>query len=75
CPRRTFLATIILATKFNHDSSYSNREWARLCRLTPREVSCCECVVGNALQWRLWVGRSYPSYDVSTILPTLFNSS
>ncbi|KAH7868263.1 uncharacterized protein C8R40DRAFT_1062496, partial [Lentinula edodes] len=69
CPRRTFLATIILAMKFLHDGTYPNRYWAELCRLTPREVSRCERAVGNALQWRLWVGKSYPSFDVSTILP------
>ncbi|KAH7873093.1 uncharacterized protein C8R40DRAFT_1023580, partial [Lentinula edodes] len=55
CPRRTFLATVILAMKFLYDSTHSNREWALLCRLTPREVSKCERTIGNALHWRLWV--------------------
>ncbi|KAJ3933442.1 MAG: hypothetical protein NXY57DRAFT_959935 [Lentinula lateritia] len=68
CPRRTFLATVILAMKFLHDGAHSNSEWAHLCRLTPREVSTCERVVGNALHWRLWVGKSHPLSDVTPAL-------
>ncbi|KAJ3874105.1 hypothetical protein F5051DRAFT_290359, partial [Lentinula edodes] len=55
CPRRTFISSIILATKFLHDKSYSNRAWAALCQLPPREISRCERALGNALQWRLWL--------------------
>ncbi|KAJ3860555.1 hypothetical protein EV359DRAFT_17462, partial [Lentinula novae-zelandiae] len=55
CPRRTFLASLILATKFMHDKSYSNRAWATVCKLPSREVSRCERALANALQWRLWV--------------------
>ncbi|KAF8826115.1 hypothetical protein HHX47_DHR6000453 [Lentinula edodes] len=53
CPRRTFLASLILATKFIHDKSYSNRAWSTVCKLPSREVSRCERALGNALQWRL----------------------
>ncbi|KAJ3909950.1 hypothetical protein F5879DRAFT_781255, partial [Lentinula edodes] len=55
CPRRTFLASLILATKFMHDKSYSNRAWGTVCKLPSREVSRCERALGNALQWRLWI--------------------
>lgn len=58
CPRRTFLAALILASKFLQDRCYSNRAWAKLSGLPPREVSRCERALGDALGWRLWVGKS-----------------
>lgn len=57
CPRRTFLACLILASKFMQDRSYSNRAWAKLAGLPPREIGRCERAVGNLLEWRLWVGK------------------
>jgi len=57
CPRRTFLACLILASKFMQDRSYSNRAWAKLAGLPPREIGRCERAVGEALGWRLWVGK------------------
>ncbi|KLO04713.1 hypothetical protein SCHPADRAFT_911489 [Schizopora paradoxa] len=58
CPRRAFLAALILASKFLQDRCYSNRAWAKLSGLAPREVSRCERALGEALEWRLWVGKS-----------------
>lgn len=57
CPRRTFLAAIILASKFMQDKSYSNKAWAKLSGLPPREIGRCERALGAALEWRLWVGK------------------
>jgi hypothetical protein len=57
CPRRAFLASLILASKFTQDKSYSNRAWAKLSGLPPREISRCERALGEALEWRLWVGK------------------
>lgn len=57
CPRRTFLASILLASKFLQDRSYSNKAWAKLTGLAPREVGRCERALFAALQWRLWVGK------------------
>lgn len=57
CPRRVFMASLVLAAKFVQDKCYSNRAWAKLCGLPPREVSRCERAVGDALEWRLWVGK------------------
>lgn len=57
CPRRTFLACLILASKFMQDCSYSNRAWGKLAGLPPREIGRCERAVGEALEWRLWVGK------------------
>lgn len=58
CPRRTFLACLILASKFLQDRSYSNKAWAKLAGLPPREIGRCERAVGEALEWRLWVGKT-----------------
>lgn len=57
CPRRTFLACLILASKFMQDRSYSNRAWAKLAGLPAREIGRCERALGELLQWRLWVGK------------------
>ncbi|KAF9244960.1 hypothetical protein BU15DRAFT_85790 [Melanogaster broomeanus] len=57
CPRRTFLACLVLASKFMQDRCYSNRAWAKLSGLPPREIGRCERALGEALEWRLWVGK------------------
>jgi len=57
CPRRAFLASLILASKFTQDKCYSNRAWAKLSGLPPKEISRCERALGEALDWRLWVGK------------------
>ncbi|KAH0827541.1 hypothetical protein J3R83DRAFT_4262 [Lanmaoa asiatica] len=57
CPRRAFLASLILASKFMQDRCYSNRAWAKLSGLPPREIGRCERALGEALEWRLWVGK------------------
>ncbi len=56
CPQRAFLAPLILASKFFQDKCYSNRAWAKLSGLPPREIG--ERALGQALEWRLWVGKS-----------------
>ncbi|KAI1794138.1 hypothetical protein LXA43DRAFT_997896 [Ganoderma leucocontextum] len=65
CPRRTFLACLLLASKFMQDRSYSNRAWAKLAGLPPREIGRCERALGDALDWRLWVGK-IPASSTST---------
>ncbi|KZV82584.1 hypothetical protein EXIGLDRAFT_843547 [Exidia glandulosa HHB12029] len=57
CPRRTFLASILLASKFLQDRSYSNKAWAKLTGLAAREVGRCERALFASLNWRLWVGK------------------
>ena len=39
CPRRAFLASLILASKFMQDKCYSNRAWAKLAGLPAREIA------------------------------------
>ncbi|KAI0645693.1 hypothetical protein C8Q79DRAFT_893323, partial [Trametes meyenii] len=67
CPRRTFLACLILASKFMQDRSYSNRAWAKLAGLPPREIGRCERALGEALEWRLWVGKLPSTPTSSTV--------
>jgi hypothetical protein len=40
-PRRTFLAALILASKFSQEKCYLNRAWAKLSGLPPREIGRC----------------------------------
>jgi hypothetical protein len=47
CPRRTFLALLILASKFSQDKCYSNRAWAKLSGLPAREIGRCERTLGQ----------------------------
>ncbi|KAI0311240.1 hypothetical protein OF83DRAFT_1038105, partial [Amylostereum chailletii] len=51
CPRRTFLVSLILASKFTQDKGHTNCAWARLAGLPAREIGRCE----RALEWWLWV--------------------
>ncbi|PFH53801.1 hypothetical protein AMATHDRAFT_1027 [Amanita thiersii Skay4041] len=71
CPRRSFLAALILASKFTQDKCYSNRAWAKLSGLSPREIGRCERALGEALEWRLWVGKApvAPQTPTSTAPP------
>ncbi|KAG1864365.1 hypothetical protein F4604DRAFT_1586543, partial [Suillus subluteus] len=38
CPCRTFLVSLILASKFMQDCCYSNCTWAKLSGLPPQEI-------------------------------------
>lgn len=71
CPRRAFLAALILASKFTQDKCYSNRAWAKLSGLPPKEIGRCERALGCALEWRLWVGKA----NAATSTPTQSSSS
>ena len=75
CPRRAFLASLILASKFIQDKCYSNRAWAKLSGLPPREISRCERALGEALEWRLWVGKRPAAPSASTSQGTAVNRS
>ncbi len=57
CPRWTFLASLILASKFIQDTCCSNRVWAQLSGLPGWKVGHCERALGEALEWCLWVGK------------------
>ncbi|KAJ7268791.1 hypothetical protein B0H12DRAFT_1229675 [Mycena haematopus] len=70
CPRRAFLASLILASKFTQDKCYSNRAWAKLSGLPAREIGRCERALGDALDWRLWVGKTPVASHSSAPSPT-----
>lgn len=55
CSRRTFLASILLASKFLQDRSYSNKAWGMISNLTASEVGRCELALFASLDWRLSV--------------------
>ncbi|KAJ7217827.1 hypothetical protein GGX14DRAFT_438430 [Mycena pura] len=71
CPRRAFLASLILASKFTQDKCYSNRAWAKLSGLPAREIGRCERALGDALDWRLWVGKTPPASQAAS--PSIAN--
>ncbi|KAH6913010.1 hypothetical protein BKA70DRAFT_1097345 [Coprinopsis sp. MPI-PUGE-AT-0042] len=58
CPRCSFLAALIFASKFTQDKCYLNCAWAKLSGLSPCEIGRCERALGDALDWRLWVGKA-----------------
>ncbi|EJD33932.1 hypothetical protein AURDEDRAFT_177004 [Auricularia subglabra TFB-10046 SS5] len=64
CPRRTLLASMILASKFLHDRSYSNKAWAKLTGLAAAEVGRCERVLFAQLHFRLWTDKCSESPPV-----------
>lgn len=73
CPRRTFIAAVVLASKCLQDRTYSNRAWAKVCGFPAREISRCERALGEALDWRLWVGKnSFPPKKVAQNIETTF---
>jgi len=65
-PRRTFLASLVLASKFLLDKAFSNKAWAKLSGLEALEVGKCERALGTALNWRLWVGREASRESITT---------
>ncbi|KAG9084814.1 hypothetical protein FRC06_003885 [Ceratobasidium sp. 370] len=54
--RRVFLAALVLACKFVFDKPYDNRSWSLISGLGSRDIGECERVVGEVLEWRLWIG-------------------
>ncbi|KAJ7153729.1 hypothetical protein C8R46DRAFT_834043, partial [Mycena filopes] len=55
CPRRAFLASLMLATKFIHDHNHSNSAWAKITGFSVRDLGRSERALGDALGWHLWV--------------------
>jgi hypothetical protein len=73
-PRRSFLATLVITTKFLQDRAYSNKAWAKLSGLPAQEIGRCECALGGALGWRVWAGKAFgktPIGDTESASTTL----
>ena len=72
CPCLTFIAALVLASKFSEDICRSNVSWAALSGIPLVEVGRCERALGTALDWRLWVGKGFspsPAQISQTDLP------
>lgn len=53
CPRRMFLASIMVASKFVQDRTYSNRAWAKISGLPPKDLGKLERAFLKAIDYRL----------------------
>ena len=45
-----------MACKFVFDKPYDNRSWSLISGLGSKDIGECERVVGEVLEWRLWIG-------------------
>ncbi|KAJ1306141.1 hypothetical protein OPQ81_010852 [Rhizoctonia solani] len=73
-PRRVLLAVMVLAHKFHLDKTWTNKAWAKVSGLEPREVGRCERTVAIALGHRLWPGHALVLLCLGFWLISLFNS-
>lgn len=55
CPRRMFLASILISSKFLQDKTYSNRAWAKLSGLNVKDLGRIERAFLKAIDYRLVV--------------------
>ncbi|CCF51679.1 hypothetical protein NDA11_000910 [Ustilago hordei] len=53
CPRRMFLASIMVASKFVQDRTYSNRAWAKISGLAAKDLGKLERAFLKAIDYRL----------------------
>ncbi|KAJ1034967.1 hypothetical protein NDA18_000573 [Ustilago nuda] len=53
CPRRMFLASIMVASKFVQDRTYSNRAWAKISGLPAKDLGKLERAFLKAIDYRL----------------------
>lgn len=53
CSRRTFLAAVVVSSKFVQDRTYSNRAWSKISGLHVRELGAVERRMLNALAFDL----------------------
>ena len=54
---RVFLALLVLASIFFQGRRGSNHAWAKVPGLPPREIGHYERVLGQALEWCLWISE------------------
>ncbi|KAN0060089.1 PHO85 cyclin-5 [Thecaphora frezii] len=58
CPRRMFLAAIMVSSKFVQDRTYSNRAWSKISGLPVKELGKIERAFLAAIDYHLVVGES-----------------
>nr|CDI56338.1 g1 s-specific cyclin [Melanopsichium pennsylvanicum 4] len=57
CPRRMFLASIMVASKFVQDRTYSNRAWSKISGLPLKDLGKLERAFLKAIDYRLMVSE------------------
>ncbi|SPO32148.1 related to PCL5 - cyclin [Ustilago trichophora] len=57
CPRRMFLASIMVASKFVQDRTYSNRAWSKISGLPVKDLGKMERAFLKAIDYRLMVSE------------------
>ena len=57
CSRRTFLVCLILANKYLHDKSYSNRAWASITNMPAHQISLIERDMLSLLDFDLYYSK------------------
>lgn len=55
CPRRTFLAALMVASKYLQDRNYSISAWSKISGLSTAELCLNETRFLDAISWRLFV--------------------
>lgn len=77
CGRRIFLASVMVASKFLQDKTFSNKGWNRMTGLPLRQLACVERAFLKAIGWDLnirkgewegWVEKLAPAHmEVSRV--------
>lgn len=57
CPRRMFLASVMVASKFVQDRTYSNRAWSKISGLPLKDLGKLERAFLKAIDYRLMVSE------------------
>ncbi|KAI8991006.1 hypothetical protein BDF20DRAFT_842175 [Mycotypha africana] len=55
CGRRMFLAALICAHKYLYDNTFTNASWAKISKLSPREINHAERALLEMLDYKLFV--------------------
>ncbi|KAH6985356.1 hypothetical protein EDB80DRAFT_533055, partial [Ilyonectria destructans] len=55
CPRRMFLAAIMLGWKYTKERSPSSKMWARISGLQLKEINANEAMFLEIIDWRLYI--------------------
>ncbi|KAG0339933.1 hypothetical protein BG004_006610 [Podila humilis] len=57
CGRRTFLAALMVASKYLQDRNYSNRAWAKISGLSIKEINANELIFLKIIDYSLFVSH------------------
>ncbi|KAG0303134.1 hypothetical protein BGZ98_006972, partial [Dissophora globulifera] len=57
CGRRTFLASLMVASKYLQDRNYSNKAWAKISGLSVKEINANELIFLKLIDYSLFVSH------------------